>query len=241
MQSKATEVVKPVAVGGFDLAVLLSTNDIEPRVQRHLVRVYVTLAAAVGAAAAGVVFDIACGLAGYTTAFLVFVLVLALYLLPKAKFAQRLCVLLTLATCWGANLGGLVQHALATDASIVAMAFVGSTIVFGCFTLSALLERRRTYLFLGAFAGSAILGLVLVALVNVFVRSAAMYSLELYGGLLLFCFYVLFDTQLIVEKASSGDDDVVGHAFELFLDFLNLFVRILIILLKKRADDDSVV
>ena len=34
-------------------------------------------------------------------------------------------------------------------------------------------------------------------------------QLQLYGGLLLFCGFVLYDTQLIVEKRRRGDKDFV--------------------------------
>lgn len=47
--------------------------------------------------------------------------------------------------------------------------------------------------------------------------------------------YVVFDTQLIVEKASMGDRDFAWHAAQLFIDFVVIFVRISIILLNKKS------
>ncbi len=58
-------------------------------------------------------------------------------------------------------------------------------------------------------------------------------QIELYGGLLLFCGFVLFDTQLIVEKCERGDTDYIWHSLDLFLDFINIFRRLLIILASK--------
>lgn len=34
---------------------------------------------------------------------------------------------------------------------------------------------------------------------------------------MLFCGYVVFDTQMIIEKASTGDKDVLKHTLDLFM------------------------
>ena len=56
---------------------------------------------------------------------------------------------------------------------------------------------------------------------------------ELYFGLVIFCGFILFDTQLIVEKFEHGDTDYLWHSIDLFLDFVNIFRRLLIILASK--------
>ena len=58
-------------------------------------------------------------------------------------------------------------------------------------------------------------------------------QLDVYGGLILFCGFVLFDTQLIVERFNNGDNDYVRHSLDLFLDFINIFRRLLVILASK--------
>lgn len=54
--------------------------------------------------------------------------------------------------------------------------------------------------------------------------------LQLYFGLLVFVGYIVVDTQDIIEKAHYGDLDYVKHALTLFVDFVGVFVRILIIM-----------
>ena len=45
------------------------------------------------------------------------------------------------------------------------------------------------------------------------------------------CLYIIFDTQIIIEKAENGDMDVVSHTLTLFVDLYNLFITILKILI----------
>lgn len=46
--------------------------------------------------------------------------------------------------------------------------------------------------------------------------------------------YVIYDTQMIVEKASLGNRDFVWHAVMLFIDFIGILIRVCIILLRSR-------
>ncbi len=46
----------------------------------------------------------------------------------------------------------------------------------------------------------------------------------------MFMGYVLFDTQMIIERANRGDYNYVKHALDLFVDFAAIFVRLLVIM-----------
>lgn len=176
--------------------------------------------------------------------------------------------------------------------SLVVTAFVGTVVVFTCFAASAIYAKRRTFLFMGtSFFGdvsmsfavpsvssytplggyllSCLSNLVLLVFVGFFFRLPVIELIWLYGGLFLFCGFVLYDTNctspyyyyccvcalnlwsVIIEKAHQGSRDFVRHALELFLgtqledsveevvthqhlDFVNIFVRILIILSRRR-------
>ncbi|NXP77112.1 BI1 inhibitor, partial [Ramphastos sulfuratus] len=82
-------------------------------------------------------------------------------------------------------------------------------------------------------AGVLLSGLTLMILssvVNAFVRSTWLFTANLYVALMIMCGFVLFDTQLIIEKAESGDKDYIWHCVDLFLDFVDIFRELLMIL-----------
>ncbi|DBA96179.1 TPA: Bax inhibitor 1, variant 2 [Trebouxia sp. C0004] len=133
----------------------------------------------------------------------------------------------------GATLGPLVKIVLATHPGILVTAFLGTSTIFACFSAAALLSRRRSWLYLGGALSSAMTVLLLMRLGSYFLGGRAfVFQAELYVGLLIFIGYVLFDTQVIVEKAEHGDTDHIKHALDLFVDFVAIFVRILVIMLQ---------
>ncbi|MGH0190302.1 UNVERIFIED_CONTAM: hypothetical protein FKN15_044174 [Acipenser sinensis] len=72
--------------------------------------------------------------------------------------------------------------------------------------------------------------LFLLSLFNMFYGSALLFKAHLYIGLALMCAFVLFDTQLIIEKAEMGDKDYIWHCVDLFLDFVTIFRKLMVIL-----------
>ena len=58
-------------------------------------------------------------------------------------------------------------------------------------------------------------------------------------GLLTACLYIIYDTQIIIERAEHGDKDVISHTLVLFVDLFDLFIRILKILIELQKDEDK--
>ncbi len=84
-------------------------------------------------------------------------------------------------------------------------AALSTAAVFACFSASALLTRRRAYLFLGGYLSSAVAALFALRLASwAFGRQALGFEAELYGGLLVFSGYVLFDTQVRRPRLLAG-------------------------------------
>ena len=135
--------------------------------------------------------------------------------------------------CTGFSMGPPLDAVLDINPSIIPTAFLGSCVIFVSLSLAALYAERRAMLFLGGFLMSGLSMMLMLLFVNIFIGSSLVMQFELYFGLLLFCGFVLFDTQLVVEKFNHGNDDFVWHSLDLFLDFVNIFRRLLVILASK--------
>ncbi|CAI2379029.1 unnamed protein product [Moneuplotes crassus] len=148
---------------------------------------------------------------------------------------------LGVASITGAGLRPLLERAAEIDPAIIVNALVYTGIIFGSFTFASLKTKRRSMLFIGGFCGSVMLGLSTTLLFSwifgLHLISHLAYSVI---TLVVFSLYVIYDTQLIVEKASRGDLDYNLHALELFIDVVEIFTRLVIILMelsdKKKKD-----
>lgn len=133
----------------------------------------------------------------------------------------------------GLNLGPLMDIVIDIDQTIIPTAFMATSLIFGCFTLASLMSSDRKFLYLGGTLMSGLSMLLFLGILNIFFRSRLVFEVELYLGLLIMCGFILYDTQLIVEKRRMGSDDYIWHAVELFIDFVNVFRRIMILLANK--------
>jgi len=225
-------------MGNFDINVILKMNSIDRQVQQHLCRVYSLLAWTVCCASFGVMaylkthWDV-----GFFGLIGIFGLIMYLSSTRNSFSANldsnRLIALTLFGFAKGLTLGGLVELILEIDPSILVLAFLSTTTVFLCFSGAALLSSRRSYFYLGGLLSSCLSFFMLLSFAQIFFGySMLIMNIHLYGGLLMFCGYVIFDTQVILEQAIMGDKDSIWHALQLFIDFVAIFVRIAIILLK---------
>lgn len=244
----------PQSSQAWNLQAMLKTSGIPLDVQRHLVRVYASLAACVLSAALGCAGALLLAPTPlYTVEHAGYIALLSLvgtiggmiwfYMVPVENYNKRFAILMGVAASVGLSLASLVDLTLEIDPSILITAFLMTTTVFLCFSGSAMLAQRRSYLYLGGMLSSMLTLLSLGNLINLFWRSQVIYTTNLYVGLAVFCGYVMFDTQMIIEKALIGDKDSLKHALELFLDFVSIFVRIVALLIenseKKKSDSDN--
>ncbi|VDN29057.1 unnamed protein product [Gongylonema pulchrum] len=119
---------------------------------------------------------------------------------------------------------------LLTLASIVLMIALSNT------PHNAQNERKRLIYFLSfcALGGIISAGFLFILVTAIFSSSPFMHTTCLWMAFAINCALVLYDTQLICEKRRRGDTDYIWHTIELFIDFINLFRYVLVILSDKK-------
>lgn len=223
----------------FNFKSLSDFSHLEKRVQDHLKKVYASLAISMIAATAGAYVRLFHSFFRSDFTFLItFGLIMGLYMTPHtpANIGKRMAMLLGFAFTTGLGLGRLIGFVAAVNPQIIPTALLGTGVVFVCFTLAALYTHKRTYLYLGGILATGLSVMLALSLANIFVGSRLLYSVELYLGLAVMCGCVLYDTQLIVEKSRRGDDDFVWHCLDLFVDIVQIFRRLLVILAQKEEN-----
>lgn len=149
-----------------------------------------------------------------------------------------------------------VLHAAFIGAIIAPICFIGgptvaraawcSAGIFGGLSAIAVCSPSREFLtwtsplgmLLGVVFTSTITGLFITPITAV---GSTLYFFSLYGGLLLYSGLLLYDTQLILDAAennSDEDDDPINNSMEIFMDILNIFVKVFEILASQGLGSD---
>ncbi|XP_071917662.1 bax inhibitor 1-like [Coffea arabica] len=225
---------------GWSYESLKNFRQISPVVQNHLKQVYLTLCCALVASAVGAYLHILWNIGGFLTTVGCMGSMMWLLSTPPFEEHKRLSLLMAAAAFEGASIGPLIELAISFDPSILVSAVIGCAIAFGCFSAAAMLARRREYLYLAGLLSSGVSILFWLHFASsIFGGSLAFFKFELYFGLLVFVGYIVVDTQDIIEKAHYGDLDYVKHSLTLFVDFVAVFVRVLIIMLKNASEKEE--
>lgn len=133
----------------------------------------------------------------------------------------------------GNSLGPVLNMAAVINPTIIVTALVSTCLVFVSFTAAALVAKRGQYLFLGGLLMSVLSYMTLFSLANIFMRSQVIYQGQLYIGLATMSAFILYDTQAMMEKFRMGQRDPIEHSLNLFMNIVNVFRRLLIILSQK--------
>jgi len=227
---------------GFDRWAAIGKFDhIDATVQTHLKSVYSCLFIALLSATAGAYVNTFMGFmqeAGFLTAIASIGLIFWMKATPheQKNVPKRIGMLAGIGALTGMSMGPLLRYAAFLDPSIITTAFMGACVIFGSFTLAALFSRERAYLYLGGTLMSVVGWMMLASFANLILGSTIIFQAQVYIGLVVFCLFVLYDTQMIIEKRRMGDDDFIWHSVDLFFDFIQIFQKLLIILSQKEEN-----
>merc|ERR1712115_705676 len=129
--------------------------------------------------------------------------------------------------------------AMMMNPSIVPTAFMVTSVIFACFSGATLVAPDGKYLYLGGTLLSGLSTLMWLGFLNIFFRSQLLFQAHIWIGLAVCCGFIMFDTQLIIRKARSGDRDFIAHSLDLFIDFVQVFRKVLILLMQKDERDNK--
>ncbi|VDK23293.1 unnamed protein product [Taenia asiatica] len=217
----------------FDPNVLFRFRDIEKSVQIHLKNVYSLLSVGLIAASIGsFVFTASSFIQYWGFSILLFSAIASIasccYIMftehTESRLWSRMVAFLVFTFSTGIGIGPLVNFVLQVNPSSLPAALLGTAIIFVSFTFASLLTHKRVFIYLGGILGTAIGVISTFGLMNLFLRSSALFQVELYLSFLIFCGFVVYDTQLIVFKRQ--------------LDVIELFRHLLIILNSKRERNE---
>jgi hypothetical protein len=120
---------------------------------------------------------------------------------------------------------------------LIGTAFGVSALVFGIFAFYGA-TTKTSLLGLGQFAFVALIGLILLSVVNLFIGSASLdwfLSFAIFGIVLL---TVAYQVWYVKQFASSGEitrSEAMYMAFALYISFINIFLRVLRFLAASRG------
>lgn len=125
-----------------------------------------------------------------------------------------------------------------TTASIVAI-FLTTAAVFGIMAVYGLVTKKDLSS-VGNICLMALLGIIIISVVNIFILDSTMLDTAISAiGVLVFVGLTAYDTQKIKKNVAASTSQNVTSlalygAFELYLDFINLFLKLLSLLGKKK-------
>jgi len=132
---------------------------------------------------------------------------------------------------------------MAYSGASITLAFVSTAIMFACMSIIGHTTNMNLTRIYSLFLPALIAGIIITLLNSLLIHSAWINMVVVYIGLILFLVITAADVQKLKNfyYASQNDDELaekmmIMGAFQLYLDFANLFIRILQIFGRRRRD-----
>jgi uncharacterized protein len=168
---------------------------------------------------------------------------LGLVIYLSARIRKMSASAATLAFVLYAFLNGITLSVifLAYTGTTISLAFFTSSATFGAMSLYAM-TTKRDLSGMGHYLMMGVLGIIVVSIINIFLKSPAVYYMISYVGVLVFMGLTAYDTQKILSwsrnSGSVSEEQYIKFsimgALKLYLDFINIFLFMLRIFGRKR-------
>lgn len=147
--------------------------------------------------------------------------------LQKRLYTDLMAIALGVAT------SPLFVYAYLIDPSIIIVASLGTFMIFPIFTFMSKFLKDEDTVALGGFLFSSLTILIIAGFVLMFFEESDLseiaYTLM---GILIFCGFIAYDTKIMYQKiGESAEPNHYQHAIELFLDIINILVKLIRLLI----------
>jgi FtsH-binding integral membrane protein len=226
----------------FNLKTMFSFSDIAEKTKTHLTKVYGTIMLSCLFSAIGAFLNHSFMINGFLLH--IASIILSIFLVCQIQNrnkseSERVAYLVALAFQLGFLIGPVINMLLEFEPELLIQAVFLTATAFSSFSLISLCSKRRSFLFLGGLIMTLIQGMAMYRLFSWLFGYNSLNMGFLMIGLFTCCLFIIYDTQMIIERAERGDKDVPSHALLLFIDLFNMFIKILQILMKLKEGESE--
>lgn len=112
--------------------------------------------------------------------------------------------------------------------SSIAFVFLATAIIFGVFAIIGKTTKIDLTKF-GIYLLVALIAIIILEIINIFLANNTLNMVLCIASILVFTGYVAYDIKLALNKAflSDSENKAIYCAFQLFIDFVNIFIELL--------------
>lgn len=207
-----------------------------PGVQKYIFNVYNTLSLLFAGFIGGNIFGIYTSMNGMITTIIPF-LVSVILVIMMSIFNNKTPYAVGVSVCIGLISSSLIETVMIIDRSILIISSLITLVIFSSISIVGYFTPIKNIFYAGSFLITWINMTILFRIFSILFPIETVVLVELYSGILMFMIFILYDTQFMVERAFRNDvcgnickNDYVFDALYLFLDVINIFMRILTII-----------
>jgi FtsH-binding integral membrane protein len=209
-------------------------------VANHLKKVYSTLTLFFLMFTGAILWGLNSGISHHSLIIYSFVGSITSMLMLYTNIVHKLISTILTSIFLGLTMVPVLDTLILIDHNIVLIAGLTTFAIFASMTIVSYFMPFKSLFYIGSLLFSGLSVLLVVGILNLFVMSETIHSIELYGGLVLFVIYIVYDSQLMIERAYKRGSTVsefahIFDAFNLFLDATNIFIRLLEIIGKLKS------